>query len=285
MPDANAIIVPPPVIPDAPPAQAPAAPAQAPAAPAVPAAPAQAPAAPAQPPAAPAAAPAAGDPPVTLDTPAPAAAPTTPPQDAVVVYEKTGDSGLDVALKFVGERGFGPDHPAMKAAMTGDFSELEKALGALGDKAKGFEDYVGLAKDSFGRRQAATKAKADAVAKDVYDAAGGKEQWAAIQAWATQHADPDEKASLNAALKAGGLAAKATVRYLADLYKVHGKKAPAAVVKPDAASSAGGEPPLSAREYGAKVAELRAKLGTKMEASPEYAQLKARRQAARTSGR
>lgn len=272
MPDPT-VIVPAPVIPDAP--AAPAAPGQGqPAAPAAatPAAPAAAT------PAAPAAAP-AQDPPVGFDTPAPAA--PTPPQDNVVVYEKTGDAALDVALRFVGERGFGPDHPAMMAAMKGDFAPLEKALGELGEKAKGSKEYVDLAKDSYGRRQAAKQAEGEAVAKAVYDTVGGKEQWAAIQAWAAQHADANEKAQLNAAFKAGGVAATAAAKYLADLFKTHGKTAPKAAVKPDASAAAPTQGALSSREYAAEVRTLHAKLGSRMDSSPEYAQLKARRAAYR----
>lgn len=261
------VVVPAPVIPDAP-APAPAAPAQAPAAP-----PAGAPVAPSA---------AAGDPPIGFPA-TPPVAPPAPPADNVVVYDKTGDSGLDVALRYVGERGLGPDHAAMQAAMKGDFAPLEQALGGLGDKAKGFKEYVDLAKDSYGRRQAAEQTKASATSKVVYDAVGGAEQWAAIQAWAAQHADASEKAELNAAFKAGGMAATAAAKYLADLYKVHGKTAPKPAVKADAAAvGAGNESgPLSPREYAAAVRQLHGKLGSKLEASPEYAQLKARHAAHR----
>jgi hypothetical protein len=271
MPDPT-IIVPAPEVP-----AAPAAPAQAPAQ----AAPAAAPAA-AAPVAAPASAPAAApaqDPPVSFDPPAPAA-PTTP-QDARIVYEKTGDAGLDVALAYVGERGFGPDHPAIQAAMKGEFGELEKALGALGDKAKGHKEFVALAKESYGRRQAAEKAQSEAVAKSVYDTVGGKEQWAAIQAWASQHADDAEKAQLNAAFKAGGVAATAAAKYLADLFAKHGKTAPKAAVKPDASGAPAANTALSPRDYAKAVRELHAKLGSRMDTSPEYAQLQSRRAAYR----
>lgn len=240
--------------------------------------------APATPPVTPPATPATPpvDAPIGFEPPTAPAAPT-PPQDNVVVYEKTGDAGLDVALRFVGERGFGPDHPAIQAATKGDFSELEKALGALGDKAKGFKEYVDLAKDSVGRRQAAAKSNGEAVKKAVHDTVGGPAQWAAIQAWAAQNADQAEKDQLNAAFKAGGVAATAAAKYLADLFKQHGKTAPKSAVKADASGApASGTNPLSPREYGTEVRKLNAKLGARMEASPEYAELKARRAAFRS---
>lgn len=272
MSDANAIMVPAPEVPAAPAVAAPASTA-APAAPATSAASAATPAVPAAAP--------AQDPPVSFDPPAVPAAPT-PPQEATVVYEKTGDAGLDVALRYVGERGFGPDHPAIQAATKGDFSALETALAGLGDKAKGFKEYVDLAKDSYGRRQAAAKTQGEAAAKVIYDAVGGKEQWSAIHAWVGENADADEKAQINAAFKAGGVAAAATAQHLAQLFAKHGKTAPKAAVKADAAATtAPAAGPLNPREYGRAVAALNAKLGSKMEASPEYAQLRARLAASR----
>lgn len=257
---AEAILVPAPVIPDdAPPANPPANPAP------------TNPTPPVNPPT---------DPPVSFDPPAPVVPPA--PQDAVVVYEKTGDVGLDLALRYVGERGLGPEHPAVQAATKGDFGALEQTLSALGDKAKDFKEYLALAKDAYGRRQAAAKQNAEAAAKVVYDAVGGKEQWAAIQPWVAANADEAEKASINAAFKAGGLAAATMAKHLRDLYAAHGKSAPKSAVKPDAsARPPQGDEPLSARDYGQAVKALYAKLGAHMQGSSEYAQLQARRNAGR----
>ena len=202
--------------------------------------------------------------------------------DAVVEYEKTGDAGLDVALSYIGERGFKPDHPAMQAAMKGDFTLIEAELAKLGEKAKGHAAIVNLAKDSYSRKQAAGTAAATATAKAVHEAVGGAANWAAIQAWAAANADPDEKAQLNAAFKTGGVAATAAATYLAGLFAKHGKAAPKSAVKPEA----GNTPPnggnaLSPREFSAESQALYAKLGARMEASREYADLRARRQAYR----
>lgn len=236
------------------------------------------------PPATPAADPAAAavTPPITFTTEPVAAAPT-PPADTTVVYEKTGDAGLDVALQYVGARGFAPDHPAIVAATKGDFTVLEVELAKLGDKASGFKAYVELAKDSYGRRQAAMKSASDATSKVVYDAVGGATQWAAIQAWAQENADPAEKAQLNAAFKAGGMVARAAAKELAALYKkAGGSNAPKAVVKPDAgAHTPTAVGTLDGKQFGKATADLYAKLRNRMQESAEYAALVAQRRAHR----
>jgi hypothetical protein len=193
------------------------------------------------------------------------------------VYEPTGDAGLDVALGFVGKRGFAPEHPAMQAALKGDFSVLEAELAKLGDKAQGHERYVALAKDSYTRKQAATKATSDATAKVVYEAVGGVEQWAAVQAWAQANADPAEKKALNAAFALGGMPARAAAKELAALFKRSGSPVPKGVVKAEASTVvAPTNGPIDAKTYGRETEKLYAKLGNKMQASPEYAALRAR---------
>lgn len=219
--------------------------------------------------------------PVAIPEPEIAAAPT-PPSDAQVVYEKTGDAGLDVALQYVGNLGFQPDSAAMQAAMKGDFSVLEAELTKLGDKAKGFEAYTALGKEAFGRRTAATKAAQEAIAKVVYDEVGGADKWAAIQAWAKENATDAERKSINAALNAGGVAARATAKELAGLFKRAGSPIPKAVVKADAsATPPTGAAPLTADEFGRESEALYARLGRRMQDSSEYAALKARRIAGR----
>lgn len=220
-------------------------------------------------------------PPITFVDPPVVAAPT-PPADTTVIYNKTGDAGLDVALQYVGARGFGPDHPAIVAAQKGDFAVLEAELAKLGDKAPGFAAYVELAKDSYGRRQTAAKAASDATSKIVYDAVGGAPQWAAIQTWAQENADPAEKAQLNAAFKAGGMVARAAAKELAALYKKAGNPAPKSVVKVDAGAHAPvAAGTLDGKQFGAATAALYAKLGNRMQESAEYAALVAQRRAHR----
>lgn len=200
----------------------------------------------------------------------------------MVVYEKTGDAGLDVALQYVGARGFGPDHPAIVAATKGDFAVLEAELTKLGDKAPGAKAYIDLAKESYGRRKASNEAAAAKTTKAVHDAVGGAEKWAAIQAWAQANADPDEKKQLNAAFAAGGLVATATATQLAQMHAKATATKPQGVVKADApAHDPSANSALDGKAFGRESAALYAKLGNKMEGSKEYAALVARRRAYR----
>lgn len=220
---------------------------------------------------------------ITITTPA-EAAPQAPQADAVVVYEPTGDAGLDLALEYVGQRGLGPDTEAMKAAMAGDFKPLAAALAALGDKGKDAAKYLKLAEESYGRQSAAAKDKTAAAEKVVHDTVGGVENWKQIKTWIQTEADPSEKAQINAAFKAGGLAAAAVARQLAEAYaKVKPAERGKSALKPEAASVSESAGPLSATEFAAESRKLNSKLGNRMEASPEYAALMARRESARRS--
>lgn len=216
----------------------------------------------------------------------------TPPQkdapaEGAVSYDKTGDVGLDMALDFVGKLGFGPEDPAMAAAIKGDFGLLKAKLGALGAKAQGWEGFVALAEKAHTDTAAKT---ADKVAKDtasIHNAVGGKDQWAAISKWAGANAEPHEKTEVNAALAQGGMVAKAMAVHLSNLYaKAVGTTVkPASAVNADAASRAVVPQLLSASEYAKEVQSLRGKMGYKMEGSSEYKNLQARRMAGKAAGR
>jgi hypothetical protein len=233
------------------------------------------------------AAPALGTAPITLGdetTTAPASEATPPVEGGAptaVTYEPTGDAGLDMALGFLGNLGFDPSDPAMVAAADGDFAMLSAKLAAMGSKATGWEQYVALGKQSYAA--VAEKAKATAAAERavIEGAVGGAENWAAIQTWAKENAEPQERVAVNAALKAGGIAAKAMATYLGSLYErstgvtVEGKPA----VNPNATGGSAGSVALSPRAYVTAVQELRGKLGGNFESSPQYQQLQARRNA------
>lgn len=237
------------------------------------------PQAPAAPPAAPApAAPA----PAPAATPAPAPAPAEP---AKTPFEPTGNPGLDLALDFVGGLGLGPEHPAIVAAEEGNFALLEAALGSMGDKAKGWERYTALAKGAWEQVRQAAEAKAAEQKKAVTDAVGGEETWSKIQTWAAANAEPAEREAVNAALAAGGIAAKAMAQYLKQLYE----GAPGTTVLPkqavpnDVASPAGNQG-LSAKDYAQEVNNLYHRLGGRLDGNPEYAALQARREAGKRAG-
>lgn len=230
------------------------------------------------------------NPTILLDTEAkPDAKPAAPAAaeavatDGAVEFEPTGDVGLDMALAFVGKQGIGPDSPAMQAASNGDFSILKAELAAKG--AAGWEQFVALGEAAFARTKEANETKAKAARAAVIKEAGGAEEWAAIQKWASANATPEEKAEINALLNQGGLAAKGAVRYLAEVYN----RANNVVVNPaDATGRAtrGGVPsandgPLSPREYANAVQQLSVKLNGRLEGSQEYVKLQQRRHAYR----
>lgn len=197
----------------------------------------------------------------------------------VVEFEPTGDVGLDMALAFIGKQGIANDHPALKAAEQGDFSILKATLAQKG--APGWEQFVALGEAAYARTSAESTRKAEASREAVYKEAGGKDNWQSVQTWASANATPAEKQEINALLNQGGLAAKSAVKYLVDSFN----RANNVTVEPrDGAASAvrGGTPsassgPLSARDYVTEVQKLNVKLKGRVDGSPEYAQLQARR--------
>lgn len=213
--------------------------------------------------------------PLSLDPPKPAEVPD-PASDVTYDYAPTGDVGLDLALNFIGGLGFGPDHPAIKAATTGDFTKVEEQMKKLGDKAKGHERFLQAAKESYERRAVATKTLEDTTAKAVHAAVGGIENWNAIQAFAAANADPAEKAQINAAFKAGGVAAVSVAKELLGYWKASGesKVAPKAVLKDGAekvVSTTSG--PLDQRGFVDEFKALERKHGRKARGTAEYATL------------
>lgn len=197
-----------------------------------------------------------------------------------VEYTSTGDKGLDLALGFVGGLGFGPERDDMKAAMSGDFTKLEATLKGLGDKAKGWERYVDVAKDSYQRVVSTRKAAEAKVTTAVTTAAGGQAAWNAIHAWVQATADESEKAEINAAMKASPYAAQAMAKHLADLFRQSGQsELPAkSAVKENASSvptvSGGALTPAAFKD---EIRRLEGKFGYRLQDSDEYKQAVARR--------
>ena len=200
--------------------------------------------------------------------------------DTGVAYKETGDPGLDVALNFIGSMGLGPDHAAVIAAVDGDFTLLNATLEAMGDKAKGYQQFIALAKASHERAAVETAATQTAVTAAVNEAAGGADQWAAVKAWAGANADPAEKDAINAMLSAGPLQARAAAIMLAGLYADAGGTTvpPRTAASPNASPAANASGALSPADYATALRELRSGLGGRdLDSSPQYAALKARR--------
>lgn len=207
----------------------------------------------------------------------------TPADTGAVEYEPTGDVGLDMALQFVGKAGITGDHPAMVAASKGDFTILKATLAQKG--TPGWEQFVALGEAAYTRNQEAGIAKNAALTALVHEAAGGADEWKAVQVWAAANATPEEKQQINAQLNGGNIAAKAAVLYLTSAYN----RANNVVVEPrDPAARAGrsgGTPtgdtgPLTSQAYAEAVQQLNNKLAGRLEGSKEYAALQSRRLAA-----
>lgn len=253
-----------------------------------------APAAPVAPVAAPAAPIATNidDPAAAAPVAASVAAPAPPAADGKAVpvsYEPTGDAGLDMALGFLGKLGIGPADAAMQAAERGDFAMLKAQLALMGDKAQGWEQVVALGEQSYKGVQAKAQAEAKQTQDAILsvfgsDAAAAAAEWGKVRAWAADNAEPQERTAVNAALAAGGIAAKAMAAYLAGLYRAH----PSAVIEPAIVSKVGGSPDfnagaLSPEQYKAELSKLRAAKGQAMDGSPDYKVLQQRRMAWRSA--
>lgn len=225
--------------------------------------------------------PAPADPPapITLDVPAD---PPATDADTQFAYGETGDPALDVALDFIGKLGIGPQDPAVVAATNGKFELLEAKLEVLGDKAKGYERIVALAKGAYERSQEAAKATTTAIQSAVTKVAtDGGVEWAAVQKWASANADPAEKQAINAMLTADAVQARAAASLLVDAYRQSGGATitPANAVNTNAApaNTTVTNGALSPRDYAREVEKLSAQIGPwRLDSSPEYAALKAR---------
>lgn len=261
-------------------------------------APAPAPEAAPAPAPAPEAAPAPAPVPASLDdAPAPAkpVGEVTPPVEGApapqageaISYEPTGNPGMDLALDFLGKLGFGPEDPAMAAAGNGDFGLLKAKLAVMGEKAQGWEAVLAVGEQGLKAMNDARAAEAQKTQDAILSVFGedrdaAAKQWETVRAWAKENAEPEERAAVNSALAAGGIAAKAMAAYLNGLYSKH----PSAVIEPATVTKMGGSGEsstgaLSPAQYRAEISALRAKLGQGMDGSPEYKALQARRLAYR----
>lgn len=196
-------------------------------------------------------------------------------------YESTQHSGLDAALTFVGKHGFGPDSPAMKAAMIGDFTLLRAELAEKG--APGADAYVMLAENAFkelkGKEESRRAEDKAALEKIV----GSEENWEAIKDWAKTNAEPDEAEALKTMLGAGGAQMKIAAGFLAGAYQ----RATGGVPETDGSgprvadtngSAAVTTNALSPSDYGREVAKARREFrGEGFEQSPAYRNLAERR--------
>lgn len=250
---------------------------------------------------APAPTPAAPTPPAPAPEPAPAPPAPSPEvkleleetpaveglESTPVTYDPTGSTSLDMALEFVGNLGFGPEHAAMKAAEAGDFAPLRDALKKLGDKAKGFERYVKLGEEAYAAKGEQAKAAEAKMRAEIVKAVGGAENWEQIRTWASANATPEEKAEVNAAFKAGGIVAKTMAKALYDQWAKNADREPGKVQAPGAKSSSGAADVLTKEGYLSELQKLATKFKGDLEGrgAKEYKALQDRRTAAMRIGR
>lgn len=204
--------------------------------------------------------------------------PSVTGEDGAVVYDETGDAGLDLALSFIGKLGITGTDPAMVAAANGDFTFLEAKLSTLGDEARGWEKHIQLGKEAFGRQLYAYKAEQGKTLSAVHSVVGGEANWKNLVAWAGKEATPDEKAALNAMFDAGPIQARMAAQSILAAYQ----SAKGTTINPaNPASAASGAAPvapkiMSRQDYAKEVDALYKKLGNRMDNSPEYNELKSR---------
>lgn len=217
------------------------------------------------------------NPPASPPAPATVTPPANAPDDALnlepVVNQPPasaenvdyGDNGLNIAADyFINTCGIDRNDPALEQAAKGQFHLLEAKLQVLGDKAKGSGPMLELAKESLGRITAKAQEKYNATVKIVRDAAGGEENWKAVQAWARTNLTPEQQAEARAAFEQGGLVAQAMSIHLT----TQASKSAAVtltgaeVTTPGApASQLHAAPPLSGEEYRAEYKKLLQKYG------------------------
>lgn len=212
---------------------------------------------------------------------APATTLAAPSAPAAATVPDFGDPGLNVAADyFVNTLGLPLDSPELTEAANGNYTYLEAKIAQLGDKAKGADRFITLAKEAMTRVKTTETAKHEAAVKTVHEAVGGADNWKAVQNFARANLSADQLSEASAALTQGGLAATAMARHLMAMASqnpqatVTGQEAitPAA---PGVSLTA--HAPLTREQYRAEYRKLVAEYGiTGAQKRPELAQLNAR---------
>ncbi|UQT03831.1 putative scaffolding protein [Serratia phage vB_SmaP-Kaonashi] len=210
-----------------------------------------------------------------------AAVPETHAMDEYISQYEIDNPALSVALGFLKDNGISPTDPAFQLAENeGDFTLLKALLAKNG--AAGADAMIGILEGAVNDFFAQVEAHDKATAEIVGSIMGDKQE--AVLAWAKENADEGEKAAINEMFEAGGVYARAASMMLMQAYSGADVTQPAAnPVSLSTPAHAGA--PLSAREYAEAVDALYRKHGnTDPRGTPEYAELTARRNAARRAG-
>lgn len=218
---------------------------------------------------------------VTVDPKVKVPAKTEP---EAIQYEETGDPKLDLALGFFGRNGLDVEHPAIKAAVNGDFSLLEAELASKG--AQGWQQYVALAKEAHGNVVKEAKDHEDsvtaAVASTLEQFGYTNEQWGEAIDWVRKEA-ADEVPEINRILASGPLGAKAITSYILQNHREASgtEYAPQAkAVKEEQGANGGGQrapvTPISKSQFAQEAEKLARSFGPDYMSSPEYKLLRQR---------
>ena len=209
--------------------------------------------------------------------PAKGAEPAVPAatEEGPVEYAETGNQKVDYALGIIGKAGLGMEHPAVTAAMSGDFSLLAHQL-----EAKGVAGAAGLVAMLEGEYKADLEAEAkevEGIKANVLAIAGTPEHWGEVSNFIKEKGTEEELNELRSMLK-NPLQAKIAASYMVNLYdNAGGTKAPTSRVEAGAATAlpvqSGVKPVTSRAEFSARVDELYRKYGNDFEQSAEYQQL------------
>lgn len=209
-----------------------------------------------------------------------------------VTYLPTGNAGLDMAVKFLGDLGIDYDtSPEAQAAYNGDFSLLRALLAGKG--VQGAEAYLQLAEQALkgiqGEKAAKEAEHVQEITAYATDLIGGVEQWNEVLEWTRSNVEGNEGTGINAALDAGGIQAQAMMLFLQSQYRgaagTSFNSTPTVAGKTAGGSGSGQHSfaPLSPQEYGRAVDDLsRTKgRGVDITQTAEYKQLQQRRMAFR----
>ncbi len=197
--------------------------------------------------------------------------------DGTVTFTPTGNIGMDLALEYFGKLGFKLEDAELDQAGKGNFSYLEAKLATLGDKAKGAERYVALAKQAQAEISAKLNAGIEERRKTVYDAVGGEDEWKKVVDYAKANAEPKELEDIRRTLQAGGIGAKLMAQHLHSLYKGTNPDRTPERATAAAPATAAANGTLTLTGYRQELNKLIEKVGvTRLQDSDEYAQLRQR---------
>lgn len=196
-------------------------------------------------------------------------------EDGPVEYAETGNQKVDYALGIIGKAGLGMEHPAVTAAMSGDFSLLAHQL-----EAKGVAGAAGLVAMLEGEYKADLEAEAktvEGIKANVLQIAGTPEHWSEVSNFIKANGTEEELAELRTMLQ-NPLQAKIAASYMVNLYDSHGgTKEPQAQVAGSAATPvpvrSGVQPITNRQEFAKRYDEIHKKYGADFEQSDEFKQL------------